>query len=166
MKTSITCRKRNLQERSTRFFGISVFAPPGFLRSVSFQETCKQSISRTPSQCGSLTSPPALWREQRAVPGTLCQGPGERGLPETSRRPRREEKRMGEGRETLCDTEEEAAGRRGGKEARPPSDERRAASACQSPKIVASDDQTEDTRQTTALRSSEHRRTHTGRDEL
>lgn len=40
------------------------------------------------------------------------------------------------------------------------SDDCRDASKCQCPKIVASDDQTEDTKQTTALRSSKHRLTH------
>lgn len=70
----------------------------------------------TPFFCGSLTSPPALWEEQRAVPGTLCQGL-KHGQPETSRRPRCEEN--GRGRETLCDTEGGRGGGGGEEKARP-----------------------------------------------
>lgn len=48
---------------------------------------------------------------------------------------------------------------RGGGEGEAASDGCRAASKCQCPKIVASNNQTEDTKQTTALRSSKHRLT-------
>lgn len=97
------------------------------------------------------------------VPGTLCQGLKRRQL-ETSRRPRCEEKRIGE-EEKLCVTlrGEEEGGMEGGMEGgkgEAASDDCRVASKCQCPKIVPSYDQTEDTKQTTALRSSKHRLTH------
>lgn len=126
-----------------------------FLGSVLFRNMDTEYF-HTPFFCGSLTSPPALWEEQRAVPGTLCQGL-KHGQPETSRRPRCEEN--GRGRETLCDTEGGGRRWRGGGEGEAASDGCRAASKCQCPKIVASNNQTEDTKQTTALRSSKHRLT-------
>lgn len=51
-------------------------------------------------------------------------------------------------------------GERRGEKGEATSDDCRAASECQSPKIVVSNDQTEDTKQTTALRSRKHRLTH------
>lgn len=83
----------------------------GFLRLLLFRNMWTEYF-HTLSLCGSLTSPPALWEEQRAVPDTLCQGL-KHGQPETSRRPQCEAERMGES-EQLCVTR-----RRGGGKARP-----------------------------------------------
>lgn len=69
---------------------------------------------------------------------------------------------MGE-EEKLCVTQGGRRSRRegaGGGKGEATSDGWRVASKCQCPKIVASNEQTEDTKQTTALRSSKHRLTH------